>query len=293
MPRKIYPIDGGSHTGDKAKDHANLQPNSNPTTFGLPITETGQLNPNELYTDPNDPSHQYYLPIYRIARQNNSYQVALRLNEQAMENAVAELQVRLTSDERQATVSTTRITFDKLPDGSATTLEAYLRGDEYAAQNILLAGAPEGSYCANGKLTAIRRPGTYGGVDFPFLTTASPQQISHCNGVPIAISFIEPVGAVTLTFAGASVVYMLKAFDANGRLLGTAQQRAEFGGPNAQITYRSAGDNISRITFGYQAAITAIKEIQFASAATQTNQTVTPLPHDVTLYMRYMVATAG
>jgi hypothetical protein len=68
---------------------------------------------------------------------------------------------------------------------------------------------------------------------------------------------------VTLTFAGASVIYTLRAYDSGGTLLGTSTQAAVYGGGTFQVSFSSASANISRITFGYTTAITAIKQICF------------------------------
>ncbi|NES85583.1 MAG: hypothetical protein F6K63_27710 [Moorea sp. SIO1G6] len=155
-----------------------------------------------------------------------------------------------------------KITFDKFPDGTPIPTESFLRGDEFLAKGIRVAGAPETSYCANATVTAVRRAGTYG-VQFPFLTSASPGQINRCNTIPIAITFTRPVRQVTLNFAGASVAYTMKAYNIEGRLLGTAKKEAVFRGGTFDVTFSSSDANISRVLFGYQAAITAIKEIRY------------------------------
>lgn len=156
-----------------------------------------------------------------------------------------------------------KIIFDTFPDGTPTTPDRFLTGDEFLAKGIRLAGSPESTYCAEATATAIRRAGTYGGITFPFLTTASPGQINRCNTIPIAIAFTRPVRQVTLTFAGASVTYTMKAYDSEGKLLGTIQKDAVFREGTSEITFSSATPNISRITFGHQTAMTAIKEIHY------------------------------
>src|SRR5574341_63795 len=159
--------------------------------------------------------------------------------------------------------STIRVVFDSYPDGTPITSDRFLQGDEFLSQGIRLAGAPESSYCADGTATAIRSPNTNGGVTFYFLTTASPGQIDRCNSIPVAIIFTEPVRQVTLTFAGASVTYTMKAYDSSGSLLGTAQQDAIFNGGTFEVTFNAGSPNISRITFGHEYAVTAIKEITY------------------------------
>jgi hypothetical protein len=191
---------------------------------------------------------------------------------------------------RSISTKVTRITFDRFPDGTPITPERFLTGDEFLSKGIRLAGAPEASYCSEATATAIRPAGTYGGVTFPFLTTASPGVINRCNSIPIAITFAYPTRQVSLTFAGASVTYVMKAYDRAGRLLGTAQKDAVFKGGTFDITFNSETTNISKVTFGYQAAITAIKEIRYESPeSTDPSAKVFPLPHDVALALKYMI----
>lgn len=79
------------------------------------------------------------------------------------------------------------------------------------------------------------------------------------------MTFTSPVSQVTLTFAGASVTYTMKAFDEKGNLLGTVQKDADVNvshkGGTFQITFSSTSNNIKRVTFGRETALTAIKEI--------------------------------
>jgi len=159
--------------------------------------------------------------------------------------------------------SAARISFDAFPDGTAVTGERILGGDEFVAAGILLAGAPEESYCAGATATAIRGSGRYGGISFYFLTTAMPDEIDKCNGVPVEITFTEPVRQVTLTFAGASQMYTLKAYDDEGKLLGSSETEAVFGGGTFEAAYSSKQADISRVTFGRPLALTAVKEISY------------------------------
>ena len=159
--------------------------------------------------------------------------------------------------------STFRVVFDSYPDGTPITTDQILQGDEFLAKGIRLVGAPESSYCADAIVAAIRRPNTYGGVTFYFLTSASPDEINRCNTIPVAIIFTSPVRQVTLTFAGASVTYTMKVYDSGGSLLGTVQKDAVWNAGTFEVTFSSESSNISRVTFGSQTAVTAIKEIYF------------------------------
>ena len=128
-------------------------------------------------------------------------------------------------------------------------------------KGIILAGAPEGSYCADATLAAVRIQGTYG-VPSNFLTTASPGQVNRCNSIPVAITFTSSVRLVTLTFAGATTTYTMEAYDSAGNLLGTVEQDAVLGGTST-VSFSSQSANISRVTFGRQLAVTAVIEIHY------------------------------
>jgi hypothetical protein len=156
------------------------------------------------------------------------------------------------------------IVFDALPDGTPISSDLILKGDEFLSKGIRLEGAPEGTYCSDA-VAAIRRPGTYTGINFNFLTTSRPDNVKSCNGVPVAIIFEKQVHHVTLTFAGASTTYTMKAYDSAGNLLGTVEQDALLNGGTFEVTFssKSANINISRVTFGRAAAVTAIKEIYY------------------------------
>jgi hypothetical protein len=156
-----------------------------------------------------------------------------------------------------------RIDFDALPDGTPITTDRILEGDEFLSQGIHLAGAPESSYCADATVAAIHHPGPSGGITFNYLTTARPDNIVACNTIPVAITFSSPVRRVTLTFAGASVTYRLKAYDSAGRLLGSVDREAVFNAGTFEVTFSSGSANIHRITFGREAAITAVKEVYY------------------------------
>jgi len=69
----------------------------------------------------------------------------------------------------------------------------------------------------------------------------------------------------------------MKAFDEKGNLLGTVQKDADINvsrkGGTFQITFSSTSDNINRVTFGRQTAITAIKEIHYEQMHSSTSTT--------------------
>jgi hypothetical protein len=171
----------------------------------------------------------------------------------------------------------TSITFSSFPNGVFITDDVILKGDEFIEKGILVAGAPESSYCADATSAAIHVPPGCSGIPFTSLSTALPNNINSCNCIPIAITFTSLVRQVTLTFAGANVTYTMKAFDEKGNLLGTVQKDADINvsrkGGTFQITFSSTSDNINRVTFGRQTAITAIKEIHYEQMHSSTSTT--------------------
>jgi subtilase family serine protease len=153
------------------------------------------------------------------------------------------------------------IVFDALPDGTPISSDLILTGDEFLSKGIRLEGAPEGTYCSDA-VAAIRCSGTYR-TNFNFLTTSRPDNVKSCNTVPVAIIFEKQVHHVTLTFAGASTTYTMKAYDSAGNLLGTVEQDALLDGGTFEVTFSSKSESIGRVTFGRAAAVTAIKEIYY------------------------------
>ena len=153
------------------------------------------------------------------------------------------------------------ILFDALPDGTSINSDLILNGDEFLSKGIRLEGAPEGSYCGDA-VAAIRCSGTYG-MNFNFLTTSGPDDVKYCNTVPVAIIFEKQVHHVTLTFAGASTTYTMKAYDSAGNLLGTVEQDAVLNGGTFEVSFSSTSASINSVTFGRAAAVTAIKEIYY------------------------------
>ena len=155
-----------------------------------------------------------------------------------------------------------QVTFDRYTDGSPITSDVTLTGTEFQAQGILLAAAPESSYCSDAKVAAVRMAGTYGKAD-NFLTTARSGAVSSCNTILVEIQFINPARQVTLSFSGATVTYTMKVYDSGGLLLGTVQQGAVLGSGTFQVSFRSGSGNISRVSFGKQMAVTAVSQINF------------------------------
>jgi tetratricopeptide (TPR) repeat protein len=147
--------------------------------------------------------------------------------------------------------------FDRLPDGTRITNGVVLRGDEFSAWGLRLSAAPAGTYCADAQ--AAIRVGGYG-FTTPYLTTASPGDTARCNTVPVRIEFTTPVRAVTLRFAGAEKEYVLNAYGRSGQELGTVTKQGQLD-RESDVTYRSAGANIARVEFGYQAAVTMVFQV--------------------------------
>lgn len=154
----------------------------------------------------------------------------------------------------------TSVTFDRYPDGTLVIEHTILEGDEFAALGILLAAAPETSYCAEATAAAILLRDH--SMPFAHLTSSCPDRFA-CHTVPVEIRFLEPVRTVRLFFAGASQTYSLQAYDSGGVLIGTAVQDAVFQGGVFEVEHVSASANISRVTFGHTMSKTAIKELLY------------------------------
>jgi hypothetical protein len=92
------------------------------------------------------------------------------------------------------------------------------------------------------------------------LSTARPDALNACNGVPLEFTFAGPVREVTVRFYGAAADYLLAAYDANGTRLGssTAQGSPYDYSRAFVVTYSSGSANISRVTFGQQASLTMV-----------------------------------
>jgi hypothetical protein len=157
----------------------------------------------------------------------------------------------------------TVVRFDRYPDRTPVTVDTILDGDEFQDMGILLEGAPESGYCQTATSAAILvMPHHIGPVEFTFLTSSEPDRLA-CHGVPVKISFVQPVRQVTLEFAGVTAVHIMKAYDPAGLLLGTAEQQAVWKGGTFDITYTSASSNVAWVTFGKELSTTVIKELRY------------------------------
>lgn len=157
------------------------------------------------------------------------------------------------------------ISFGAFPDGTPITRDVILRGDEFAAQGVLFAGAPETSYCSGATATAIDvYPYWHCCTHFPYLTSVAPEgPMARCDAVPVEVTFAEPVAEVRIVFEGASDVYWMTLYDSDDQLLARVGQRGEFCGPPSTVSYRSPSAQIRRLTFGRTYAGTDIVEIHY------------------------------
>ena len=155
------------------------------------------------------------------------------------------------------------IAFDAFPNGTLITSDIILRGDEFSEKGVLLAGSPESSYCGDANAVAIHKPERMYNIDFNYLSSSDPHDINRCTAVPVAITFIEPVRTVQLTFAGASVPYTMKAYDSSNALLNTVTKDAIIRGGTFTIATSTENAEIKRVTFGKEMAGTVIKEIYY------------------------------
>lgn len=156
------------------------------------------------------------------------------------------------------------VTFDAFPDGTPITADTILSGDEFAEKGVLLAGAPESSYCASGTSAAILTPPIFNRLEGRnYLSTSQPDNVNRCNGVPVAITFIKSVLRVDLVFAGANVTYTMKVYDMSGALIGTVNQDAVCCNELFEVSFTSPSANISRVTFGRPVSATLVNEIRY------------------------------
>lgn len=161
-------------------------------------------------------------------------------------------------------VAPIRIRFDEFPGGSPIAADMILSGDEFASKGIRLAGAPEGDYCADGTLAAILAPPHASPLgNSNYLTTSTTGDVVACNTVPVAITFVQPVRNVSLSFVGASLTYTMKVYDANGNLITSMDQAAVCCSGLFEVAFTSSSANISRVTFGKSPGITAVYEISY------------------------------
>jgi outer membrane protein assembly factor BamB len=157
-----------------------------------------------------------------------------------------------------------RHTFDLFPDGTpiegdtGTSTGAYqsLDGDEFSDWGFLVASAPV-TNCVVVKTSYYSTTNNY-----LMLLEGNP-----CSGANrIEVTFLDPVGQVSLAFSGASIDYMMEVYDQAGELLGVPTQTAEFDeeGQLFTVSFVSDSANIKRIRFGYvgtTVAVVAIREI--------------------------------
>jgi serine/threonine protein kinase len=179
--------------------------------------------------------------------------------QQTQAAAIRQTQIALTAE---AESRTGRITFDAM-NGTSITEARFLAGDEFLSRGIRLAGAPEDTYCADATKAAILLAQTYVGTVSNFLTTASPTNLKRCNTIPVEITFVQPVRRVALKYVGASVMYVMKVYDSSGNLLGTRNASATLNKGPFEVAFANPSASISRVTFGYQTAITAVTEIYY------------------------------
>jgi hypothetical protein len=147
-----------------------------------------------------------------------------------------------------------------------------LDGDEYTAVGITeIAGAPESAYCADA-VAAIHGRAYY---RFPtsVLSTELPSDPRSCPTIPVAFELAQPQRFVAVLFWGAATPYALRAYDAAGNLVAEDSELAE---PNVHDRrFRVAVDagtaTITRVTFGYEKAETAVTAITFGVAADDEN----------------------
>jgi hypothetical protein len=278
-------------------------------TLDCPISRSGTLNVDEAYQDGTTAGRSYRLPVYAtaVAPQGDPpqprYDVKLQLTPEGPQ--VGRLRVCLhgvlpdpsaASETPAATASSTEIRFASLPDGRVISAATFLRGDEFAG--VTLAAVPQSTtYCGQAREVVIRPAGTYGS-RVPLLCAAQAGNPAMCNTVPIEITFAAAVARVSLSFVGAAVTYSLRAFDAQGTLLGQADQTVATFAPATEheVTYESGDNRICRVLFGHFGSsappLVALTGIRCARTATQEVQPL-PLPHRVALSLRYQAMESG
>jgi hypothetical protein len=143
------------------------------------------------------------------------------------------------------------------------TRNRFLQGDEYALEGIVkIKPVIGGAYCVDAQL-ALLQPAEH---DPPesFLTTARNSNVKECNTLPVSFEFADPVRSISIEFSGAAVPYELNAFDSKNHLIGQSTKNAQaYSTEIYTVTFASPYTNIARITFGYEGAVTQIKQIKF------------------------------
>lgn len=122
---------------------------------------------------------------------------------------------------------------------------------------------PHGSYCSDAR-PAILPKGQYR-LPFPVLSTATPGNLSRCNGVKLSFELNKPASSVSLQFFGAAKPYELRAYDHNNNLLGTDSASStpyQYNSPST-VVVSTSGNPITHFEFGRQTALTLISVIKF------------------------------
>ncbi|MGB6152103.1 MAG: hypothetical protein WBG48_08935 [Pricia sp.] len=139
-----------------------------------------------------------------------------------------------------------------------------VKSNDFQKQGIKRVKAkPSGNYCATAEPAILAKGGTSRS-PVSYLSTATPNKLNSCNTIVLEFVFNSPVKQVTVYFYGAAVDNKLTAYRSNGTVIGSRTKKAvpyNYTKPYS-VTYSSTIKNISRITFGYQAASTMITGIQ-------------------------------
>jgi len=136
---------------------------------------------------------------------------------------------------------------------------------KFEAQGIsLIKSAPPRDYCKQAH-AIILPPGVYRSKS-SFLTTALPDKTDHCNTVPVEVVYSEPVRTVVVSFRGANVPYELIGYKNDGSVIRRKYRNSKpyDHGAASTVGMVSGKANISRITFGYESAVTMIEKIEFS-----------------------------
>ena len=139
----------------------------------------------------------------------------------------------------------------------------FLSGNEFVLQNIQqVIAAPSENYCQNAQ-AAILPAGSYRS-RYSFLTTAAPDDMKRCNNVPVRIYFNNSVREVTIHFSGAHVPYELRAYSKDGSVIySKTEKAASYVYTDYEISLVSDTENIAWVEFGYETALTMIRDIEF------------------------------
>ena len=82
--------------------------------------------------------------------------------------------------------------------------------------------------------------------------------------MPLLIYFTSPVKEVTLHFGGAHVPYELRAYGKDGSVISSKTEKAaSYVYIDYEISLVSDTANIAWVEFGYETALTMIRDIEF------------------------------